>query len=582
MASNTAELVKERLDIAEVVKGYIPLTLAGKNWKGLCPFHKEKTASFIVSPDRGTWHCFGCSKGGDLISFVMEYEHLEFIEALKILAEKAGVDFKVSGGRDEKQYALLYDIQSAAMRFYEAALAAETPQAKVAREYLVSRGLTKKTIQEFGIGFAPLQSDVLSRTLLKAGYSIDDVVRAGLILKTERGTYWDRFRNRIMFPLHNAFGKVVGFTGRIMPGGEGEGVGKYVNSPETPIFQKSKVLFGFDKTKSAIRESRTAVLVEGQMDFLMVWQDGVKNAIATSGTALTQDHLRLLRRVADTLILGFDTDAAGQLAIERTIELASGDDFTLSIFGTASEEKGYKDPAEMVQAHPGLIREVILNARPAMHYFFDRYLTETRGNMAAMKQNIRTVLLRLKAIASPLERAHWLKELGARTGMGEGVLLDEMSRLIREKKTSAEGSLTPQAPSLISQSRHELIAERLLILAVRGGEWYTRLHEHPEYLPEPHAAMLMKILGKPLRPLTQDEEEAVALFEMRAGLLPNDPQLLKEEYESLLKELTAEHFRLKRDEIAFRIRTAERKGDEAALQAALQEFDTISRSLKRE
>ncbi len=283
--SDTTELIKGKIDIVEFIRSYVALAPAGKNLKGLCPFHKEKTPSFIVSPDRQVWHCFGCGAGGDVIGFLMRYENLEFLEALKVLADKVGVSIRLSGSSDQKKYEVLFEINRVAKDFFVATL--NEDMGRPALQYLLDRGLKKETIDEFEIGLAGPNSDALVRHLTKAGYSVTDIERAGLSIKTERGTYWDRFRGRIMFPLVNHFGKVIGFTGRVMPGAESEKVGKYVNSPETPIFNKSKLLFGFFKTKNAIREADMAVLVEGQMDFLMTYQDGIKNVVATSGTALT-------------------------------------------------------------------------------------------------------------------------------------------------------------------------------------------------------------------------------------------------------------------------------------------------------
>ena len=231
------------------------------------------------------------------------------------------------GAGDQKQFNILYDVNRAAKDYFNAQLLQSAGPSKTAFDYLLGRGLKKETIEEFEIGFAPNTQDGLTRAMTKAGYAITDVERAGLTFKTERGTYWDRFRSRIMFPLYNQFGKVIAFTGRVMPGEEGGNTGKYVNSPETPIFSKSKLLFGLHKSKEAIRETKTAVLVEGQMDFLMVWQDGIKNAVATSGTALTFDHLKNLKRFAEKLVLVFDEDEAGQMGSQRTIDLSQANRF---------------------------------------------------------------------------------------------------------------------------------------------------------------------------------------------------------------------------------------------------------------
>ncbi|MDO8504641.1 MAG: DNA primase, partial [Candidatus Liptonbacteria bacterium] len=280
MAGTTVEQIKDKLDVVEVLRGYLQMTPAGKNLKARCPFHNEKTPSFMISPERQSWHCFGCGLGGDIFTFVMKYENLEFGEALKVLAEKAGVELKRLEPREYKVFGLLYELQDAAKDFFKEQL----KTAKVAQDYLKSRSLKQEIIDEFELGFAPNDQDSLALFLINKGYDPADVMRAGLIGRTERGLQYDRFRGRIMFPIHNHLGKVVGFTGRILPQLDTGDLGKYVNSPETPIFNKSKLLYGFWKSKPDVRETGKAYLVEGQMDFLMSYQVGVKNAVATSGT----------------------------------------------------------------------------------------------------------------------------------------------------------------------------------------------------------------------------------------------------------------------------------------------------------
>lgn len=255
MPSSTTELIKEKLDIVQFLRGYLNLQPAGKNFKASCPFHKEKTPSFMVSPERQSWHCFGCGLGGDIFGFVMRYENLEFGEALRILAEKAGVELRRLDPAEHKYTGLLFELQNAAKEFYIKALTS-TP---VVKKYLVGRQLKPETIDEFELGWAPNEPEALSMHFLNRGYAPDDILRAGLAVKTERGLLLDRFRGRIMFPIHNHFGKVVGFTGRLLPQFENENVGKYVNSPETPIFNKSRLLYGFWKSKNSIQDRKSVV-----------------------------------------------------------------------------------------------------------------------------------------------------------------------------------------------------------------------------------------------------------------------------------------------------------------------------------
>ena len=467
MENSPAQLIKEKLDLVQFIKNYIVLQPAGRNFKGLCPFHHEKTPSFMVSPDRGTWHCFGCGLGGDLFSFVMKYDNLEFGEALKILAEKAGIELRRVSPQEYKQFGLLYDINAAAKEFFRA----ELEKADVARKYLGERKLVPETVAEFEVGWAPNASDALGKHLINIGFDPADVIRAGLIAKNERGLAYDRFRGRIMFPIHNHIGKVVGFTGRILPQLDTGDMGKYVNSPETPVFQKSKLLYGFWKSKNPIRDAGGAFLVEGQMDFLMTWQSGMKNVIATSGTALTSEHLRSLRRATDRLILSFDNDEAGLNALERAIDLAEAEDFGVKVARLGE----YKDPADAVAADPEFLKKAVAAAVPAPQFYFDRYLPpkadlKDRNYLA----KLRLVLGKLMRMASAVERDLWMRELADRAGVGLETLQSEAAGLAEPAAAAPERSddIAPAAPGAERQlTRRELLAERYLAAIVTAVLW---------------------------------------------------------------------------------------------------------------
>ena len=555
--------IKERLDIIEFVRQYVTLTPAGKNYKALCPFHKEKTPSFVVSPDRGIWHCFGgCGDGGDVIKFLMRYENLEFVEALKILAEKAGVDFKTSGGQDYRTYNVLYEINEAAKDFFEKNFYADG----AAFKYLKERGLKEETVKEFELGLSTKEFDALLKHLIKSGFNIVDVEKAGLVVKSEKGLYWDRFRNRLMFPLYNHFGKVAGFTGRIMPGYENENVGKYVNSPETAIFNKSKLLYGFHKSKNAIRDSRHAVLVEGQMDFLMMRQDGVKNAVATSGTAVTGDHLKVLKRYADELVLSFDSDEAGQTAAERTIDLAEASDFSVKVL-----EMQAKDPADVVKESPGLMAALITKARSAMEFYFDRYLikkAEDKGPVG-FKKNIRAVLAKIKNIYSPVERSHWLKQLSILINIDERPLFEEMEALkIAPQRLSAENFQKPDEEAEIS--RKDVIAQRIISLVLAKKELMDEMPKLKPYLPFQYQAA------------SADTKNLINLASLRSSLMAAnlDEKKIQDEFSALTKQLKREHFKEQRQLIGERIKKAEASNNETALQEALKEFDQVSKMMQ--
>ena len=566
-----SEEIKDRLDIVEFIKGYIELRQSGKNFKALCPFHQEKTPSFMVSPERQIWHCFGCGEGGDVFKFLMKYENLEFYEALRVLAEKAGVELKKLSPADERQFGILYDANSAAAEFFENAL----KRSEKAKEYLVGRGLKGETAKDFAIGYAPNGGDELTVHLIGRGFSIDDLVRAGLALKTERGQHIDRFRGRIMFPIHNHFGKVIGFSGRILPELDTGKAGKYINSPDTPIFNKSRILYGFWQSKRPIHEEGQALLVEGQMDFLMTWQDGVKNVVATSGTALTRDHLIALRRLTNKLIIGFDIDEAGQMASERSIDLAGANDFTVYILPLGE----FDDPAEAVFKKPGFIKESLENVIPAMEYYLNRYLKEENLiSIDKKKFAIRAILVKIKTLWSPVERAYWISEVSHKTNTPEENLIDEMDRL----NPSGEKVVTENRDVIEKRElgRHEVVAERLLSLIAAFDKSKRDFGECREYMPTEYKSAYDVIVdGADASPGTKS---VVDLVSLRSGFLfDNFPdEKLDSEIHNLIRELSLEYLKKKREAISAEIASLEENGDDKALGERLKEFDDILRKMQ--
>ena len=304
--------IKDRLDVVDVISGYLKLQKAGMNFKARCPFHNEKTPSFVVSPERQVWHCFGCSKGGDIFSFIQDIEGVEFPEALRVLAAKAGIELDSFNPAIKDDKARLYEVCETATKFFEKQFHSNI--GKLALEYLKNRGVVDSTIQEFRLGFAPNDWNALGTFLKNCGYSENEIVEAGLAIKRNDGSgVYDRFRSRITFPIFDLNGQVVGFTGRIFAESsealaKEEGQAKYINTPQTRIYDKGRILYGLNKAKMDIKQTDRCVLVEGNMDALMSYQAGVKNVVASSGTALTLNHLTLLHRYTTNLDFCFDTD----------------------------------------------------------------------------------------------------------------------------------------------------------------------------------------------------------------------------------------------------------------------------------
>jgi DNA primase len=594
MPSSTTELIKSKLDIVDFLRGYLTLQPAGKNFKALCPFHHEKSASFSISPERQRFHCFGCGADGDIFGFVMKYENMEFGEALRMLAEKAGVELKHENPAEYRFTGLLYDLNAQAKDFYKRTLGA----APIVKQYLAERGLTPATIEEFELGWAPNEPEALSMHLLNSGAAPQDLLQAGLSIKTERGMMLDRFRGRVMFPIHNHLGKVVGFTGRILPQFDTSKdpnasyvTAKYVNSPETPIFQKSKLLYGFWMAKDAIREAKAAVLVEGQMDFLMSYQSGVKNVIASSGTALTADHLRSVHRLADEVILCFDSDVAGSDAAERAIDLAEANDFSVKV----ATYRGFKDAAEAAKADPKNVERTVAAAVSAPLFYFEKFLPPVPAGAASSDpaalttrdglNKLRTVLLKLRNIASPVERDFWLKELAKRTGVDEATLKAEGEKSATEQYASPSvasanagaGGMAvaagqdDQAPKR-QVSRQELIAEDLLALALARND-FAFIEDCVTFFT-PTQKELFTLLKSGKR--TSDDTTLDAIVNLIVLRDPTNISELSDDDIAVLKDgLAKEYYKERRHILSLAVRNAEARSNQAELDAALAELSKL-------
>ncbi|MEK7479487.1 MAG: DNA primase, partial [Patescibacteria group bacterium] len=501
MAGKEIEEIKKRIDLVEFIKGYVDLQPAGKSLKALCPFHGEKTPSFVVSPERGRWHCFGsCGEGGDIFTFLMKYENIEFYEALQVLAARAGVELQKIDPQQQREFGVLYDIHETAKKFFQE----ELKKNSRALAYLRERGLEERTIETFELGYSP-GGEALTKYLLDAGYDMRDIERAGVSYKNSRGNYWDKFQRRIIFPIANSVGKTVAFTGRVLPeistNNESEtnkrinefaDVPKYLNSPETPIFHKSKILYGYSITKKAIGDARTAFLVEGQMDVLMSWQAGVPHVVAVSGTGLTEHHLEKLRRTADSVILSFDNDEAGTRAMERALALFSKFDFHVQVI----ELGEHKDPADAARAEPGFLKKALEGARAAFPRLFEiRFGEVPRADIAGRKHVLRELLLKLKLLRSPTEQEIWLRELSKVSGISESALRAEFDALetpVPSPQASAQvaRALPEEAGRLL---RIDLISRRLLSLAFFDEGLLEALQNEKESLP----ARYREILDEP-------------------------------------------------------------------------------------
>lgn len=469
------QLIKEKLDIVQTIQEYVPLKKAGIYYKAPCPFHREKTPSFMVNAEKQIWKCFGCSKGGDIFSFIQEMEGLDFPEALKLLADRAGV--KIDSYRseiDKSQKNRILEINQKAAGFFHHILT-EMEGAKAAREYLAKRGLTKETIEKWQVGFVPDQWDLLTKYFFKKGTGIDDLVAAGLVIKKDAARagqgFYDRFRGRIMFPIWDVHGNVVGFTGRVLVETENSG-GKYMNTPQTLVYDKSRVIYGLDKAKTEIKAQDQVVLVEGQMDVVACHQAGMKNVVASSGTALTLEQIKLLKRYSNNIAMAFDGDSAGVAAAKRGINIALGEGLNVKAI-RIPEGKG-KDADECLQKNSAVWFEAVKNASDVLHWFFEMVFFSKNTSDPKEKQKIANELLPIIGlIPFAVERDYWLKELAGRLGTDTSVLRDDLKRF--EKTPINAQNIIKVEPSKkpIELDRLDMLLKRFLMILTYSPQYIT-------------------------------------------------------------------------------------------------------------
>jgi len=432
--TNNVEKVKEKVDIVDLISSYLKLQKSGVNYKANCPFHNEKTPSFTVSSERQMWYCFGCSRGGDHFSFVQEIEGVDFPEALRLLARRAGIELDQFDRSFQNTKTRLLAVSELASKFFQKQLW-ESNSGQKALDYLKSRGLKEETIQDYKLGFAPDSWQSLIDFLKNRSFRDQEIFDAGLSVRRENGSgYYDRFRSRIIFPIADLNGQIVGFTGRVFETRpelvEGREAGaKYINTPQTAIYDKSCLLYGLDKAKMPIRNQDRCLLMEGNMDVILSHQAGVGHAVASSGTALTDQHLKMIRRYTNNLDLCFDQDAAGQYATDRGIGLALQQSFNLGV--VLIDDPNCKDPADYVQKYGDKWQAKAQEG----HSIFDFYIKSACRQFDSSTANGKKVIAQkvlplLKRITSPVERAYWVGELALALQTKEETLNAEMEVLV--------------------------------------------------------------------------------------------------------------------------------------------------------
>lgn len=465
MLSSPVEEIKSRLDLIDTISEYFPLKQAGANFRALCPFHKEKSGSFMASKEKQIWHCFGCGEGGDIFGFVMKIEGLDFPDTLRLLATKAGVklqkqDPKVIGTRNK-----LYDVTELSAKFFHELLL-KHPKAEIARAYIKKRGLKPETVNSWRLGYSPDSWDVLNKFLKSRGFNDQEIFAAGMTVKKDRESgFYDRFRNRLMFPINDVHGNVVGFTARVLDETKDK-MGKYINSPQSGIYDKGRLLFGLDRAKQDIRKQNLAVLVEGNMDCISSHEAGVTNVVASSGTALTQDQTVLLKRFSENVALSFDADAAGENAALRGIDIALQQGMNIKVV-TIPEGK---DPDDCIRHNPADWSTAIKNAQSIMDYYFTRALNGLDLSSAQAKKNAAKFLLtQMAKMPDQIEQSHYIQKLSSAINVSESILRSSLP-----SKTAAKPVAKPEQKIASGDiDRHKMLSERLIALVLANKDLKT-------------------------------------------------------------------------------------------------------------
>ncbi|MDD5750373.1 MAG: DNA primase, partial [Candidatus Pacebacteria bacterium] len=468
MPDSTIQQIKDRLDIVEVVSSYIKLEKTGINLRAACPFHGEKTPSFFVSPTRQMFKCFGCGESGSVFDFVMKMEGIEFGDALRLLARKAGVQLPDYHPEIQTKKNRLYEICETSCLFFEKQLHSSNNGQQVLK-YLAGRGLTEESIKKWRLGYAPDQWRSLSDFLVGKGYRREEILEAGLAVASEKGgDSYDRFRGRIIFPVFDLNSQVVGFGARVFekPGEKAEKGAKYINSPATPLYDKSRVLYGLNFAKTEIRRNDQCILTEGYMDVILSHQAGFANTVAASGTALTNLHLKTIKRYTNNLLMAFDADAGGDAATTRGIDLAIGEELNVKVI---LMPKGL-DPADVISQNPEQWAKLIESAQEIMSFYFETALNRFDAALPSGKKQIAQFILPyLKKISNAIVRSHWAQKLADILQVSEGAVLEEMAR-IETGNDNSIGSYAPACPPSVvkteAKSRGALLQERLVSLVL--------------------------------------------------------------------------------------------------------------------
>lgn len=587
--STPVEEIKERLNIVDVVGEYVQLKKTGANHKGLCPFHSETTPSFSVSESKQFYYCFGCGKGGDMFSFIEEVEGMEFGEVLRALAVKANVELKEFHPKDQNEKTRLTDCNTLAAQFFAANLR-QSDAAEIGRSYIQERRLTDETVAQFQLGYAPDSWDRLITFLKGKNFTDQEIEQAGLVVRSEKNnSVYDRFRGRIMFPIHNAHGNVIGFTARTLKPDE-KGA-KYINTPQTKIYNKSAALYGLHLAKKYIQQMDAVVLVEGNMDVVAAHQAHFRNVVAASGTALTDTQVRLLKRYTQNVILAFDGDAAGMKAAWRGMEIAIKAGMNIKVLQLPDG----KDPDDVIMESPAQFKQLASEAKPFMDFAFDHIVTPLDMSQVESKKKAASELLPMIALfPDKIEQTHYLQRLADTVHVELHVLQEKLQPF--SSVQPAKKGIPEQKPTVRQEQSNleQRLSERLIALFIADPSLLAK-NDMTEFFEEPLLGLYKKMLAQYNQSDSPngDIELSFHFEEPEEQLLLTRHSLIAQEMYGTLQsaELSKEYHtifdRFQRDTITQRqqavrqeLSLAEQQNDADAIERLSNEHNELNRKIR--
>lgn len=578
---NDVDEVKSRVDIVALIGETVQLKKAGRNFKGLCPFHGEKTPSFMVSPERQSYHCFGCSEGGDIFSFVMKREAVDFPEALRMLAQRAGVELK-ERGRDSKGKQRLFEVVELATKYFQAAY--QHTAGKVARDYVASREISEELVTKFRIGYAPDSYEAMVEALSKKGATNKELIDAGLAIEGRRGPY-SRFRGRLMIPIADSTGVVRGFTGRVLNPEAKEA--KYVNTPETPLYHKGRIVFALDLAKQEAIAKDQIVLVEGQMDVISAHGAGTANVVAASGTALTEEQVTQLARFTKNFVMALDADDAGRKALMRTIELVGERDIELKV----AELGDTKDPDDLIKQDPKLWQDAVTNAVPVIDFLINHSLSGRKHPLdrLAIAEVLNTVLPVLR-FRGPIDRDYYVEQLATTLGVEKSTVRQRLEEVTNDKTARAKAAEKTSEPTpTAGVSLPELVTQRMLGLVMLSPKLAPKLEAvDVRLLPEAYRAIaiglqhLQKSGDNSYNKVTESPAERSLLDVCSMAAAEYESLAESEwaaEFDRLLARLKSLWIRQHQPKLLAAIKRAEESGDTDRRNRLMEEYTTLTKRI---